>query len=376
MLSLTTEQRMTIESVREIAEAEFAERAGSWQGEPPTENLETLAEHGYLGVSFPEAYGGAGMSPFVATLLRETLARVCPDTGYAFPDLGPARTVAMFGSPAAKERFLPPIANAEESMAIAISEPDAGSDVGSMVTTATDDGDAVVVNGEKTWISGFSRAESAVVWVKFPEGLGTVVMELDSPGIEIGNKFTNMFGNEQCLFYMDDVVVPDEYVLTRGREAFKQQLQALNWERLGSATLCTGTALCAFDRALEYAAEREQFGQSIGDFQGIEWKLADMATEVQSARALTHQAGQLAHDAGRAPDRLSTSLANLHSAEMLEHVASEALQIHGAVGYQRGHPLEWIYRFARGRRLASGSDEIQKNTIAGALKEQGLPHIH
>lgn len=375
MLTLTEEQRMFLRSVRDIAEREFAEKSCTWNGESPRENLTLLAEEGYLGVSFPEEYGGGGLTAFEGTLMRETVARVCPDTGYALPDLGPARTVAMFGTDAAKSRFIPPITRAEERMVIAISEPDAGSDVPSMVTTVTEEDGQLLLNGVKTWVSGFPGASSAVVWVKFPEGLGTVVIELDSPGIEVGNDFTNMFGNTQTQFYMDDVVVPEEYILTRGRDAFKEQLQSLNWERVGSAALCTGTAMCAFDKGLQYAKEREQFGQPIADFQGIEWKLADMAKKVQAARELTYSAAKTAYDEGRPPDRLRTSLANLYSAEILEEVISESLQIHGATGYQQGHPLEWMYRFGRGRRMASGTDEIQKNAIASVLKRGGLPHI-
>ncbi len=129
------------------------------------------------------------------------------------------------------------------------------------------------------------------------------------------------------------------------------------------------------DRALEYARDREQFGQPIADFQGIEWKFADMLREVEASRALTHRAARRAEARGRVPDRLDAALAKLYSGEMVERVVSEALQIHGANGYQRDHPLEYLYRVARGRRLAAGTDEIQKNTIAQALKADGLPPL-
>lgn len=174
---------------------------------------------------------------------------------------------------------------------------------------------------------------------------------------------------------MEDVHIPKENVLTRGPEGFKEQLKSLNWERLGNAALCNGTAACAFDKALEYAQDREQFDQPIGDFQGIEWKLADMAKQLQASRALMYQAADTARREDRSPGRLETSIVKLFSAEILEDVVSEALQIHGANGYQQGHPLEYLYRFARSRRIAAGTDEIQKNTIAGGLKENGLPHL-
>jgi alkylation response protein AidB-like acyl-CoA dehydrogenase len=129
------------------------------------------------------------------------------------------------------------------------------------------------------------------------------------------------------------------------------------------------------EKALEYAQQREQFGQPIGDFQGIEWKLADMITELEAGRMLTYRAAVNAHEQGRIPDRLDTSIAKLYSTERAEHIVSEALQIHGANGYQQGHPLEYLYRMARGRRLAAGSDEIQKNQIAAALKKYGMPDL-
>jgi alkylation response protein AidB-like acyl-CoA dehydrogenase len=184
-----------------------------------------------------------------------------------------------------------------------------------------------------------------------------------------------MFNHKQTQFYMEDVHIPQENVITRGPKGFKQQLKALNWERVGNAALCNATALCAFDKALEYAQQREQFGQPIGDFQGIEWKLADLAKQIEVSRAITHQIAQTAHREGTQPGRMETSIAKLYSAEILEEVVSESLQIHGANGFQKGHALEYLYRFARGRRIAAGTDEIQKNTIARALKRDGLPHI-
>jgi len=375
MLTLNEERRMLVESIREIAENEFAEDAGTWQGAKPWPNLELLADRGYLGISLPEAYGGGGLSEFDAILMEETVGRVCPDTAYALPDMGASRAIAMFGSDAVKERYLPPVCAGEDHVAIAISEPEAGSDVPSMNTRVEErDGD-LVLNGEKIWVSGVDEASAAVVWTKFPEGLGTLVLDLDAPGVEIGQHFTNMFGHTQTQFFMNDVVVPEEHVLTRGPDAFKAQLKALNWERLGNAALSNSAAMCVFDMALEYAQQREQFDQPIGDFQGIEWKLADMAKKIQTSRNQMYAAASAAERAGGVPDRLSTHIANLWSGEILEEVASEALQIHGANGYQQGHPIEYFYRFARSRRIAAGTDEIQKNTIARVLKEDGLPSL-
>lgn len=379
MFNLTDEQRLIVDSARDLAESEFAEEACQWQGETPDENVEILAENGYTGIEIDKAYGGGGLTPRESLLVIDTIARVCPDTAYTVVShqLVPGRALDMFGSNELKDRYLPGLVDGELSMGTAISEPEAGSDVASMTSQVEETDDGLVLNGEKTWVSGVPDARALVVWVRFPEGLGSVVVDLEEneDSVEIGNHFTNMKGYPQSQLYFHDVPIPKENVLTRGREAFKQQLVALNWERLFSAALSNGTALCAFDRALDYAQQREQFDQPIGDFQGIEWKLADMATEIQLSRTLTHNCAATAIETDSAPSRLDTSIANYYSATMLERVTSESLQIHGANGYQQGHALEYLYRFARGRRIAAGTDEIQKNTIAKALKKDGFPTL-
>ena len=377
MDALTDEQTMLMSSLREMAEREFAEAAFTWQGETPWDNVELLADRGYLGLNIDEAYGGGGLDEIEAVLSVEVVGEVCPDTAqhlYTQQLVGP-RAIDMFGTPVVKERYLPKVTAGETTVAIAISEPGAGSDVSAMTTTVEEDHDGLVVSGEKMWVSDVPDSTAAVVWAKFPEGLGSLVVDLDADGVEIEQHYTNMGGHTQTHFYLENVRVPADHVLTRGSAGFKQQLTALNWERIGSATLANAWARCALDMALEYALDRDQFGQPIGDFQGIEWKLAEMLKEVEASRALTHRAARraVAHD--RVPDRLDASLAKLYSAQIVERVVSEALQIHGANGYQQDHPLEYLYRVARGRRLAAGTDEIQKNTIAAALKDDGLPPL-
>lgn len=377
MLSLDPEQRMVVESLDELARAEFAEDAFEWEGETPWRNVELLADRGFLGVNIDEEYGGGGMSELAAMLTIETVGTVCPDTAqflYEQQMVAP-RAIEMFGSEAVKSEYLPKVTAGETCIAIAISEPEAGSDVASMNTEVTDDGGDLTLNGEKIWVSSVRDADAAVVWTKFPEGLGTVLLDFDTPGVEIAQHFTNMAGHTQTQFYMEDITIPETHVLTRGPEAFKEQLKALNWERLGSSTVSNAFARCAMEQALSYVEDREQFGQPIGDFQGIEWKLADMTKQLEASRALTYSAGTAAVERGRIPERMQTSIAKLYSAEMVETVVSEALQLHGANGYQQGHPLEYLYRLARGRRIAAGTDEIQKNQIASVLKSDGQPSI-
>jgi alkylation response protein AidB-like acyl-CoA dehydrogenase len=377
MIELTDEQRMMLESIDDIARNEFQEKAFDWADELPWEHVEILADNGFFGVNFSEAYGGGGMSEFEAVLMIELVGRVCPDTASFLVNqqLVAPRAIEMFGTEAAKQRYLPPVLNADEYIAIAISEPDAGSDVKSMTTTVEEHEDSLLMNGEKVWVSDFDEASAIVTWVKFPEGLGSVVIDTDSPGVDVASHSRNMAGRTQSHFYLNDVEIPAENVLVRGRDAFKKQLQALNWERIGGATLANTLALAALERALEYAGEREQFGTQIGDFQGMEWKLADLARDVELSRAYTFQAAKHAVDSGRIPDSFRTSIAKLYAGEMAESVVSDALQVFGARGYQEGHPVEYLYRFARGRQIAGGTSEIQRNFIASRLKENGISAI-
>ncbi|MFC6837865.1 acyl-CoA dehydrogenase family protein [Halomarina ordinaria] len=378
MSTLSAEQRQYVESVQDVVEAEMRGRAFSWNGETPWANLRALAEADLLCANFAPEYGGQGYGEFEAMLAVEAVGRVCPDTAwfvYTQQMVGP-RAIEMFGSEVAKETYLPQIAEGRSHIAIAISEPDAGSDVGSMKTTVSESDDGtLVLNGEKIWVGGVPSSDAAVVWAKFPEGLGSLVLDFDAPGVDIEKHYRNMVNYTQTHFTIDDVEIPEENVLTRGREGFKQQLKALNWERLGSAVVANSWATCALDHALDYAAEREQFGQPIADFQGMEWKFADMLTEIEVSTAIAYREGVRAANAGTPPDRLATSMAKLYSSQMVERVASEAVQTVGARAYQKGHPLEYLFRLVRGRRIAAGTDEIQKNTIARTLKEKGIPSI-
>ena len=377
MLSLTDEQRMVLETLQDLAQSEFTDAAFTWQGETPWENVELLADRGFLGINIAEAYGGGGMDELAAMLTIEAVGEVCPDTAqylYEQQMVAP-RAVEMFGSEAVKERYLPEVTAGETCIAIAISEPEAGSDVASMDTEVTETDDGMTLNGEKIWVSSVQDASAAIVWTKFPEGLGTVLLPLDDPGVEVAQHFTNMAGYTQTQFYMEDVAVPEAHVLTRGPDGFKNQLKALNWERLGSATLANAMGRCALSKALDYAEDREQFGQAIGEFQGIQWKFADMMKQLEASRALTYRAATTAVERGRIPTRMETSIAKLYSAEMVEAVVSEALQVHGSNGYQQGHPLEYLYRMQRGRRIAAGTDEVQKNQIADVLRDGGLPPL-
>ena len=372
----TPEHRLLVETVSDIA-ADFDRVSHEWDGEPPLANLATLADHGFVGLNLPREYGGAGMAETAAILAVEAVGTVCPPTAELLMNssLVAPRAIELFGTPAAKETYLPQITSGDAFLAIAMSEPEAGSDLQTMSTAVEETNDGtLVLNGEKTWVGMVEEAVAAVVWARFPEGLGTLILELDQPGVEVQSHFTNMAGHRQTQFVIDDVEVPEEDVLTRGESAFQEQLGSLNWERVGAAAFATAVGRKALQTALEYAGDRTQFGQPIGEFQGIRWKLSEMVTSLEMSRALTYRAVARADDDGH-PDPLEAGMAKLAATRSADSIVDEALQIHGANGYMQGHPLEYLYRYIRGYRIAGGTDEIQRNTIARLLERDGLPPL-
>jgi alkylation response protein AidB-like acyl-CoA dehydrogenase len=379
VLELSREQEMLVSEWRRIANEEFAEEAFSWEGEIPWKNLELLAESGHLGVDIPEKYGGGGLSEFETMLQIETIGQICPDTAAAVRTLsmvGP-RFLVMFGSDHAKEKYLRQLANGEVWIAIAISEPDAGSDVGNMSTTIEEfDGGELYLNGEKSWVSHFPSADAAIVWARFPdEGIGCVLMETDQEGIDIIKNHTNMRGETQTHFFMEDVHIPSENVLVRGRKAFYDVMEAMNWDRASQAPLSAAWARCAYDHALEFSQDREQFGQSISEFQGIKWRLAEMSMKVEASRILAYRPYVAARTHGRSPTRLEASLSSHFASSTAQKIIDDALQIFGARGYQKGHELEYLYRLIRGNRIGGGTDAMQKKNIAEGVLNGGLPRL-
>jgi alkylation response protein AidB-like acyl-CoA dehydrogenase len=306
--------------------------------------------------------------------LVEGVSRVCPDTGWSLVHnaLSPA-AVAKFGSEAAKERYLPPICAGETKIATGISQPHAGSDVTAMDTTLEPDGGDYYLNGEKTWVSAFEDAESAIIWAKLPDAsIGSAIMDLDAAGVEVLTESTNMVGHTQTQFAMDDVRIPESNVLITEDAGWKRQLAHLNGERVIIAAWTHAITRRGIEHALEYAEDREQFGQPIGEFQGMRWKFADMVTTYEAGRSLVYRAIDRAREEDRVPSRLESSLAKFHTAKHTERIVSEALQVFGANGYQQGHPLEYLHRFNRSRRIGHGTDEILKNGIADEVFDTGL----
>ena len=370
---LTEEQRMLQSTVAQIAEKEFADTAFTWD-EFPQDNVPTLVENGLLGIALPEAYGGAGYTPVEALLAVEAVGRICPDTAHVLSrsSLGPPRVIASLGSEYLKETYLPDVCSGDRIFSVAISEPNAGTDATKMRTSARKDGDEIVINGQKSWITKGNIVNSFLVYVRFEEDdrIGAVVVDRDADGLTVGEGYENMAGGIQNDLFFDDCIVPEENVLAHERGAFKKLITEFNVERCHNAMMCVTCGLNALDKSLEYAKEREQFDQPIADFQGIEWKFADMATKLDAARLMVYRAASNANHSE--PSRLETSMAKLMANEVGQYVVDEALQIHGATGYMADHPLSYLYRLVRGWKIAGGTVEIQRNNIAKELKRHGL----
>lgn len=376
--TLTDAQREFKTAAADLAAEEFAPAAFTWEGDLPAENRDRLADAGLLGIALPERYGGGGGSVVDVLLAQEAVGRVCPDTAHVLSrsSMGPPRVIAELGSEALKERYLPDVCAGDLTMSVAISEPGAGSDAGAMTTSARVDGDTVRLDGEKTWVGKAEEAGAFLVWARFDDrgdgepGVGAVVVDADAPGFALGDAHTNMAGHAQHELHFDDCTVPVDRVLARGPESFKRLLTEFNVERCHNAMMCVACGLAAFDEALEYARDREQFGQRVADFQGIEWKLADIAIQLEAARLLVYRAADRATRTG--PSRLETSMAKVLANEAGGTAVDEALQICGARGYMKSSPVEYLYRWVRGWKIAGGTVEIQRNNIAAELKEHGL----
>ena len=371
---LTDTQRAIRQAARDLAEEQFAEDAFTWEGEHPEENAKVLADHGFLGMTLPEEYGGGDASWMETLMAMEGVGAVCPDSASLIREtnVGNVQIIAKFGAEHLKEEYLPPVCEGESFIAVAMSEPEHGSDVTHMDTTAERDGDEYVVNGRKAWVSEADRADAFVAYVRLPSGdIGSLLVDSDTPGLTVADPDVNMAGGSQSQLFFDDARVPVENELVVGSDSFKRAIKTYNVNRITSMAVNWITAKWVFEEALEYAQEREQFGQPIGEFQGVSHRLADMATKLETSRYLIYRA--LSGD--ELPGRLLTSMTKVHVAESTFEVANAALQIKGAAGYVGETPESYAFRKIRGGQIAGGTPNIHRNNMVKSLYENGLPEL-
>ncbi|SDR30163.1 acyl-CoA dehydrogenase [Natronobacterium texcoconense] len=375
--SLTDEQRQITEMVSDFVDEEVVPVADEIDktDEFPHDLVDELAELGLMGMPFPEEYGGAGLDYHAYPAALEEIARGSGGLGTivaAHISLA-GNMVYAFGDESQKEEYLTPLAEGTDIGAFALSEAGAGSDVPSMETTAEKDGDGYLINGGKLWISNGSVADTVTVFAKTdPEagnrGISSFIVRPEDDDGFIVEGTEDKLGDKGCPtaeLRFDDLWVPEDRLLGEEGDGFVQALKTLNGGRITIAARSIGIAQAALDAALEYSQDREQFGQSISEFQSIQHKIADMDTKIRAARLLMHDA---ADKKIRGESFIKEAAqAKLYASEISREVANEGIQIHGGYGYTKDFPVERYYRDAKLNEIYEGTSEVLRNTIAQDL---------
>ncbi|WP_136588833.1 acyl-CoA dehydrogenase [Salinigranum halophilum] len=371
--ALTTEQRQIRDMVAEFVDEEIAPRAAEIDetDEFPWDLVNEMAELGLMGMPFPEEYGGAGLDYHSYAIGLEEISRGSGGLGTvvaAHTSLA-GNMLYEFGSEAQKNEYLEPLNLGEDIGAFALSEAGAGSDVPAMETVARKEGDEYVVDGSKLWISNGSVANTVTVFAKTDEEAGNrgissfVVRPKEDTGFHVEGT-EHKLGDKGCPtaeLRFDDMRIPESRLIGEEGEGFVQALKTLNGGRITIAARGVGIARAALDEAKQYANDREQFGQPIGEFQAIKHKLADMDTKLQAAKLLMHQAADL--KIKNESYIKEAAQAKLYASEVSREVANEAIQIHGGYGYTKDFPVERFYRDAKLNEIYEGTSEILRNTI-------------
>jgi alkylation response protein AidB-like acyl-CoA dehydrogenase len=376
--TLSEEQLAFKKKVHDFAIAEIAPYEHRWDESPEyfREVMLKLGSNGLLGLTVPSFFGGADMSIFDAALCVEEMAIYSPRAAHFIgsTSLGQTQYIQYFGTGEQKEKYLPAICRGETLVAIAITEETAGSASTDMTTSARYDGDDVVINGAKRFVSLVDDADTLVTYARFDgipgaAGIGAILVNRSTPGLSVGQRDVNMAGNVQCEVLFNECRVPRSEILC-GPGAYRVLTNCYNLERCGGCIEHVGSAQGALNKSIEYVKSREQFGRPIYEFQGLQWKIADMAIAVEAGRLLVYRA--LANAVDGFPVALDTSMAKVFITEMAQRVTSEAIQLHGATGYMRATGLERRYRSVRGASIAGGTVEIHRNMIAGWILEKRL----
>jgi alkylation response protein AidB-like acyl-CoA dehydrogenase len=372
---LTPDQRAIQALTRELAEAEIAPNAAEWDRAHrfPDELFPKLAELGLMGVCVPEEYGGAGADFVSYVLVLEELSRADAGVGVtvAVHTSAVALPILAFGTDEQRARFVPPLARGEQLGAFALTEPGSGSDAGSLRTSATPSGDGWLINGAKQWITNGSRAGTFVLFARTDpatagaRGVSCFILDADHVLVTREEEKLGLNSSTTSDIAIESVHVQRDRLLHEEGRGFRVAMATLDGGRIGIAAQALGIAQAAYDVARAYAQEREQFGRRIGDFQAIQWKLADMATEIDAARLLTYRAAWLKQD-GR-PHAVEGAMAKLYASEMARRQTAEAIQILGGYGYTKEFPVERYYRDAKITEIYEGTSEIQRLVIARSI---------
>ncbi|HZQ60109.1 MAG TPA: acyl-CoA dehydrogenase family protein [Casimicrobiaceae bacterium] len=369
---LTSEQKALVEGTERLCRSLLPRARAVHESEAPEafrSLRRSMAENGLLGLNMPQQYGGVGL-PLLDTLLVIQATQKVDSTmgGLAHrTSTGAVGAVLEIGNEAQKERFVAGVARGEIGISIGITEPDAGSAATAMRTRARIDGDSVVIDGQKIFISAAKNHDYTLVYCRFgtsgrASDIGAVLVPHDAPGMSIGKGSLNMAGERQYELFFSDCRVPRANVLAEGN-AFGKLISVYNVERLGSIARMLGSAQASFEYAVDYVKERRQFGRELADFQGLQWMLADMKVKLDAAQLLAWRAA--ANTALGLPSPMETSIAKVYVAQAAKEICDDAIQLLGGYGYMTEYPVEARYREVRGGSIYGGTVQIHKNMIAG-----------
>ncbi|MFP3634129.1 acyl-CoA dehydrogenase family protein [Bacillus sp. SIMBA_033] len=374
---LTKEQQMVREMVRDFAKNEIAPKAHEVDQSAvfPIDTFKKIGELGLLGIPFPEEYGGAGGDTISYAAAVEEIGKACGSTGLSYAaavSLG-ASPLYYFGTEQQKQEHLIPLASGKALGSFGLTEPNAGSDAGGTQTKAEKKGDDYVINGEKCWITNANYARTVIVTAVTGKNSGgkpiisALIVPTDTPGFTITNPYDKMGvrGSDTAELVLEDVRVPADNLLGDPEKGFKQFLYTLDGGRISIAALAVGIAQGALEASLSYAKERKQFGSPISSFQAIQFKLADMAMEIDLARQMVLKAAWLKDQ--NLPFTKEAAFAKLYASEMAVRTCLQAIQIHGGSGYMKECGVERMLRDAKLMEIGEGTSEIQRMVIARQL---------
>ena len=383
LFPLTSEHEMIRQAARDFARKEIAPIAAEFDesGEFPRATIQKMGAMGFMGIEVPEEYGGAGMDTLAYVLALEEICKVDASHGTIMSVNNSLYCYAIlrFGSDFQKQKYLAPVASGEKVSAYSLTEPMSGSDAGAMRSRAVRDGEVYRINGRKSWVTSGPVADFVILFTmtdpeKQQGGITAFLIDAAQPGFVRGKKEPKLgiraSATSEILF--EDYRCPVEDRLGEEGQGFKIAMTILDAGRIGIAAQALGIAEAAYEAALEYARQREAFGQKIGEFQGISFKLADMKTRIEAARLLTYQAALLKERSKKTGERftLQAAMAKLFASETAMFVADAAVQIHGGMGYSKELPIERYFRDAKITEIYEGTSEIQRLVIS--RQELGL----
>jgi alkylation response protein AidB-like acyl-CoA dehydrogenase len=386
-LAETEDQSALRQLARDVAERDIAPRAASFDEREafPDESWEAMRKADLFSITTGEEYGGMGLGDVEAAIVLEEVARVDVSSAIVSQLVfnGPPRAIEHLGNDSLKARWLPLAASGEALFCIGITEPDAGSAANHMRAHLTPDGDGYRLDAYKNYVTGGHRASACLVWCRFPgsegaKGIGAVVVDLESPGVSVAGTHRKMGlrGCTEAELAFDGVRIEPGDVLLAGdpgnSDAFRTLLSHLNHERCGNAAMCIGAAQGALEYAIAYMNDRKSGDTALTDLQGLQWKIADMAIQLESARLLLARAVSMAGPHGT-PPAMETAMAKAAANLAAKFVCDEAIQLLGGYGYSREYPVERAYRDIRGLCIGAGTVEVQKNFVGSNILRGRYP---